>query len=126
MKGANKYAPLFETGQYGKLYITSGSHARGDTFHIQVLPDGEKAKGNGSQNTCLNSDAVEVYGIIGGNPGWTEEYGWLHKGKWQDDFTKLVRSKELEIEAKNESNRCTVEGADKAEKERINTLLKHY
>lgn len=74
MKGAREYSLLFETGQYGRLYITSGSHARGKTFHIQVLPKDELAIPNGDNNACLNEDAVEVYGIIGGNPGWTEYY----------------------------------------------------
>jgi len=75
MKGAKEYAHLFKTGQYGKLYLVSSSHARGTTFHIQVLPAGEKAKSNGEHSLCLNANAVEVYGVVGGNPGWTEEYG---------------------------------------------------
>lgn len=97
MKGA-EYATLFETGQYGNIYITSGSHARGKTLRIQVLPDGEKAIPNGSQNACLNETAVEVYGVISGNPGWTEVYGWIHQGKWCDDFQKLVDTRNQELE----------------------------
>lgn len=89
MKGSEK-AHLFKTGQYGKLYITSSSHARGNTLRIQVLPEGEIAIPNGSGNTCLNKDAVLVYDIVSGQRGWTEVYGWLHQGKWQDDFRKLV------------------------------------
>ena len=126
MKGARKYARLFKTGQYERLYITSSSHARGDTFRIQVLPKGEEAKPNGSSNQCLNSDAVEVYGVISGNPGWTEEYGWKHKGKWQEDFENLVRSKEMEIESKNKIDQATTEENVKAEKERIGNLLSEY
>ena len=63
MKGTEK-AHLFKTGQYGRLYITSGSHARGNTLRIQVLPEGEIAIPNGSGNTCLNKDAVIVYDVI--------------------------------------------------------------
>lgn len=126
MKGAKKYAGLFKTGQYERLYITSSSHARGDTFRIQVLPEGEEAKPNGSANQCLNSNAVEVYGVISGNPGWTEEYGWKHEGKWQEDFEKLVRSKEMEIESKNRMNRVTDEENSKAEKVRVDNLLSEY
>src|ERR1700728_4345741 len=99
MKGAIEYANLFKTGQYGRLYITSGSHARGATFRIQVLPKGEKAIPNGSQNTCLNKEAIEVYGVISGQLGWTEVYGWLHYGKWQDDFHKLVDERKIIIES---------------------------
>jgi hypothetical protein len=126
MKGARKYAMLFSTGQYERLYITSSQHARGYTFRIQVLPEGEKAKPNGMSNTCLNSDAIEVYGVISGNPGWTEEYGWKHEGKWQEDFEKLVRSKEMEIKSKNRMNQATTEENAKAEKERVNNLLSEY
>ena len=97
MKGAREYANLFETGQVGRLYLVSGEHARGKTFHIQVLPEGEQAIPNGCNNLCLNTDAIEVYGIIGGQTGWTETYGWLHKGKWQEDFlTLVVKKKQLE------------------------------
>jgi hypothetical protein len=91
-----------------------------------VLPEGEKAKPNGMSNTCLNSDAIEVYGVISGNLGWTEEYGWKHEGKWQEDFEKLVRSKEMEIESKNRMNQATTEENAKAEKERVNNLLSEY
>lgn len=126
MKGANEYAKLFKTGQYGKLYIVSGSHARGLTFRIQVLPDGEEAIQNGSQNLCTNKNAVEVYGVVSGNPGWTEEYGWLHKGKWQDDFEKLARSKQLEIEAKKKQDQATDEESYQIEKERVKNLLESY
>lgn len=95
MQGANQYAWMFKTGQYDRFYITSGSHARGSTFHIQILPEGIRAIPNGPSpnNLCVNENAVEVYGIIGGHPGWTESYGWLHQGKWQNDFEKLVKEK---------------------------------
>jgi len=93
MKGARGYAEYFNTGQYGRLYIVSGSHARGKTFRIQVLPEGEVAKGNGENNLCLNKDAVLVYGVIGDQPGWTEYYGWLYKGKWIQDFEKELEKK---------------------------------
>jgi hypothetical protein len=119
MKGANKYALLFSTGQYGKLYITSGDHARGLTFRIQVLPEGEKAIPNGSGNTCINTSAVTVYGMISGQRGWTEVYGWKHKGKWVDDFEKLYQDAKLKKEsniataskekAKRENNKLVVE-----------------
>jgi len=90
MQGAREFAKLFKTGQYGKLYIVSGNHARGRTFQIQILPKDEVAIPNGENNLCLNKDAVEVYGVTGGNPGWSESYGWLHRGPWEKDFKKLA------------------------------------
>lgn len=112
MNGAREFAELFETGQYGKLYIVSGVHARGRTFRIQVLPEGEKANQNGPSNLCLNRNAVTVYGEKGGNPGWTEWYGWLHYGKWQEDFDVLVadaqKQKECQEKKKGEVEVATL------------------
>lgn len=98
MQGAREYANLFQTGQHGRLYLVSGEHARGKTFRIFVLPEGEPVMHNGSHNPPLNKDAVEVYGILGGQPGWTEYYGWLRAGKWQQDFAGLVADRKAEIE----------------------------
>jgi hypothetical protein len=91
MQGAREFAELFETGQHGRLYLVSGGHARGRTFHIYVLPEGQEAMPNGTNNPPLNNDVVEVYGIVSGNPGWTESYGWIYHGKWELDFALLVR-----------------------------------
>jgi hypothetical protein len=90
MKGAREYAELFATGQHGRLYLVSGSHARGRTFGIYVLPAGERAIANGINNPPFNVDAVEVYGVVSGRPGWDESYGWLHLGPWRDDFAVLA------------------------------------
>lgn len=120
MNGAREYARLFKTGQYGNLFITTGEHARGKTFHVQILPDGEKAKSNYG-NMCTNESAVEVYGIISGHPGWTESYGWKHKGPWQSDFEKLVVSMRL---AKEEQDRINSATSAEAEEERRNNVQK--
>ena len=50
MEGARKYATMFKTGQYGKLYLVSSHHARGKTFRIYVIPEGEDAKPNGDSD----------------------------------------------------------------------------
>jgi hypothetical protein len=126
MLGAREYARLFDTGQYGRLYLVSGEHARGKFFHIYVLPKDEEAIPNGSSNAPLNKDAVEVYGIIGGNPGWTESYGWLHSGQWQDDFEKLALSKRLENAEKEKQKKATTEEIEEANKLRVQNLLKDY
>ena len=93
MNGAREFASYFTTGQYGKLYIVSGRHARGKTFHIYVLPEGELAKPNGDCNPPLNDNAVEVYGVISGQRGWTESYGWIHTGAWKEDFLNMYAQK---------------------------------
>jgi len=95
MKGAREYATMFSSGQHGRLYLVSGEHARGKTFHILVMPAADPVAGS----PWAVKDAVEVYGIIGGQPGWTETYGWLHRGKWEQDFYALVEARRAEIAA---------------------------
>ncbi len=126
MEGATEYANMFKTGQYGKFYLVSASHGRGATFHIQILPEGEKAITNGNANLCRNKNAVEVYGIISGHPGWTEVYGWLHKGKWQEDFKELVIARKKEIAAKREEGADALKNKKEEEAAHISSLLKSY
>lgn len=126
MQGAREYAQLFATGQYGRLYITSGSHARGRTFRIQVLPEGEKAIENGENNTCLNADAVEVYGVTDGQRGWTESYGWIHRGPWEDDFLAMVDQRKAEIRADDELREARRKSREDAEAMKTQRLLQSY
>ena len=122
MKGAREYAELFKTGQYGRLYIVSSEHARGKTFRIWVLPANVVI----STAPWSTLDAVEVYGITEGHPGWTEAYGWLHRGKWEADFANLVERRRAEI-AENTAR----QGQEKADAEAVlrqrqKTLLDEY
>lgn len=126
MKGAREYAQLFTTGQYGRLYIVSGDHARGRTFRLFVLPKDEMAIPNGSQNPPLNKDAVEVYGVVSGQPGWTEEYGWKRKGQWVHGFAELVAQRKAEKELKAEVDHQLGENRRAHENERIKGLLANY
>lgn len=126
MNGAREYAGYFETGQYGRLYIVSGQHARGKIFFIYILPKDETAIPNGPNNPPLNKNTVCVYGILSGQPGWTEEYGWLHFGLWQKDFEQLLVSKIMEREAKEKELKKQTDEEKNAEQLRIQTLLKEY
>ena len=122
MQGAFEYANLFKTGQYGRLYLVSGGHARGRTFHIFVLPEGEMVPNSAS----LNPNAVEVYGITGGHAIWTETYGWLHEGKWQQDFAAMVKQRQAELSIQTENEQKEREEADRKECERRAALLATY
>ncbi len=118
MTGAREYAELFkETGLYGKLYCVVGSHARGKTFNVHVLPEGK---------TNLNRDAVEVYGIKSGDPGWTEIYGWLHKGPWVADFEAIVQEKREEKDQEHRNaTKIHVQRVEDEEKRKL-ALLANY
>ena len=126
MQGAREFSNLFQTGQYGRFYFVSGSHARGRTFRVFVLPAGADAMPNGPSNAPLNKNAVEVYGVVSGQHGWTEKYGWLHRGPWQEDFHKIVEDRKSEIfTALEEKERITSED-EAATKKRIADLLAEY
>ena len=127
MKGADKYCRLFRKAeQIGRLYFLPHYHARGETFHIYVLPEGEKVIENGGINAPLNKGAVEVYGIVAGNPGWTEKYGWLHDGAWQDDFMTICEEKKQELQLQEERRRNASEKKNKDKEKRIADLLNTY
>ena len=122
MRGATEYARMFSTKQHGKLFLVSSSHARGKTFNIWILPSDEPI----NEMPWTIKNAVEVYGITGGQPGWTETYGWLHDGKWKDDFAKLVAARKIEMEeAKAERERAAAE-KEKTATERKAALLAAY
>lgn len=73
MQGAREYYPFFSDGEkLGDMTIRTGEHARGKIFCIFIL-------------------GVEVYGVLGGNPGWTEYYGWKRTGPWVEDFEREYR-----------------------------------
>ncbi len=124
MKGAREYYGLFETGQYGKLYISTDSHARGKTFHIWIVPEGESFEPK--YGRPFNPNAVEVYGITGGQPGWTETYGWLHTGPWCDDFAKLVEDRKAELQKKELKARKAADHKANQETKRVNEILSQY
>lgn len=122
MHGAREYATMLRSGQHGRLYLVSGEHARGKTFHIWVLPSAEPVTGM----PWSVKDAVEVYGITGGQPGWTETYGWLHRGKWEQDFATLVETRRTEIAAGVARREQEKADAEAAERQREAALLAAY
>lgn len=123
MNGAREYARLFrDTEQHGRLLIVSGEHARGKEFYIWVMPDGGVPDHYGH----APAGSVEVYGVLGGQPGWTEYYGWLHSGPWQADFAAIVAKRRAEIEA-CKAARIEAEALAEAErKQRTQKMLATY
>ena len=117
MQGAREYARYFEGEEIvGRLKVVSSSHARGSTFHVYVLPPAEEPEGV----------AVEVYGITGGNPGWTETYGWLERGPWQDDFLAEVGRRRGIVEEKEELRKLEKDRMDAIEATRRRATLATY
>ena len=122
MQGAREYATMFSSGQHGRLYLVRGEHVCGKTFHIWVLFSAEPVAGM----LWSVKGAVEVYGIMGGQPGWTETYGWLHRGKWEQDFAALVEARRAEIAAGVARREQEKADAEDAERQRKASLLAAY
>jgi hypothetical protein len=127
MNGAREFCKLFhQAEQHERLYLLPHHHARGKTFRIFVLPAGEKVIENGGFNPPLNHEAIEVYGIVGGNPGWTEYYGWIHEGPWQGDFYMICDRRRKEIRLLEQQQDSYRKAKADEEKKRIADLLGSY
>jgi hypothetical protein len=127
MKGANEYCKYFRKAeQVGRLYILPHYHARGKTLRIYVLPEGEMAIENAGINPPLNKDAVEVYGVVGGNLGWTEKYGWIHEGPWQGDFEKIYKDRKAFANDDRVKRELSRKESKDAEAEMVKKLLENY
>lgn len=100
MQCADGFAKLFETGQYGRLYIVSGNRARGATFRVFVLPTGERAMPSGPLDAPLNRDAVEVHDIAGVPPGREGAWSEMQLPNWQQDFAGLVEARCAALDAR--------------------------
>ena len=96
-------AAYLKTGRYGDLYVQIDRHARGKTLHVFVLSEHFNESADAPQ---FSQDAVEVYGIICGQPGWTEQYGWIRKGPWVEDFEALVADAKEAIRIKDEKEKA--------------------
>jgi uncharacterized protein CbrC (UPF0167 family) len=75
---------------------------------------------------CLNKNAVEVYGVTSGNPGWTETYGWLHTGKWVEDFERLVAERESALREEETENLSQQIASETEAAIRVKQLLEAY
>ena len=122
MNGAREYAELFKSGQYGRFYIESGRHARGRYFHLWLLPSDAPIDGGPRGR----GDTVEVYGITGGQPGWTETYGWLYRGKWEQDFDELVKCQKDKVAAFAAEQKQRRDALEEIELRRKTVLLEKY
>jgi len=111
MKGAREYFDIiydavlgyygdltksgFKEYRHGNFIFTLGQHARGKTFCIDVYDPSKPFNGDNRLN---------VYGMVDGDRGWTESYGWLIDGPWKDEFELYIESLKAEA-ARREDER---------------------
>jgi hypothetical protein len=124
MKGADEYYDLFngKSQVIGRLFLQFHKHARGKCFEMFVIPEG------GEPNIYGHAPfgSVEVYGMTGGQRGWTETYGWLHKGKWQDDFKALVSDRYAGLEVAKADIAKAENRNETATQKRVSGILATY
>ena len=83
--GHNGYGYTF---QYENIVFILSEHARGKTFKIWIYK---------TKDIKDTDEYLEVYGITGGQSGWTETYGWLCHGEWENFIAKYMKELEDEI-----------------------------
>ena len=117
MQGAGSYAiPMYSTYEqmglerfHGKLagYIYYGNHtvfdfdqhARGRTLDIYIIKDEDDLRKNG----LYDCDRLKVYGMISGQCGWNEKYGWIIEGDWCEYINGILK-KSIELYNQNQLN----------------------
>ena len=83
--GHNGYGYTF---QYENVVFILSEHARGKTFNIWIYK---------TKDIKDTDEHLEVYGMTGGQPGWTETYGWLCYGTWKDFIEEYMRNIESQV-----------------------------
>lgn len=138
MQGARKYVEAIEAltraGGYGFeefedsiKFIRKGNfvfdcdfHARGKTLHIYLLKDMPSLDADEyllRKEVYSSENALEVYGVVSGNLGWTETYGYLVNNEIKQvlsqilidamhDYNALKKSREAEA-SKEEMDKNT-------------------
>ena len=128
MKGADEYYDLFrgESEQIGRLYFQLHTHARGKCFEVFLLPKGVDREADKGKLYGGYPPMVELYGVISGQRGWTECYGWLREGPWVEDFDKIMDLKREESKCR-ELERLLRQEAEGVKRENlVRELLQDY
>lgn len=137
MKGAREYFNIIRSAHYRKLdgleetklgyrnhggdarcyrsgnilYVTA-SHARGKTLHIYLIDE--------------NEELFQVYGVTGGNSGWTETYGWTHKGTWVKPILQQLKNLSKAIDAHDEELASVKREREREENKQIGAKVEHF
>jgi hypothetical protein len=139
MQGADKYYDLIYKAyksKLGELYKVNclgygdgykfeniifilSEHARGKTFRIWIY------KTDAILST-LNDEHLEVYGVTGGNPGWTEMYGWTKDGNWKPYIERYFTQLEENIKKTEKYERIREEKIHEANKNKEHLQINKF
>ena len=141
MQGAGKYAiPMFST--YNQLglekifdkdfgsYIYYGNHtafdfdqhARGRTLDIFLVENEEELKEKG----LYNCDRVKVYGMVSGQCGWNEKYGWIIEGAWCEYINDILEKSLFFYEQNTKRAKANEKQRKIGEREKIEKRAKEF
>ena len=123
MEGLHDYCKLFTRPyQFGRLYILPGSHARGQTLHIFVIKKSHIV----TDDLWSKGVSVEVFGVVSGQPGRTEKYGWLKQGPWVRDFEDICVERRRILKEKSIASKNRILFTKAKEARRIADFLRDY
>lgn len=80
----------------GHFVFVLGEHARGYTMHVYLVKDT-----SGKYSVYNRTNSLEVYGIVSGQPGWTEVYSFTTDNKTINDALQVLLDTALECFQKN-------------------------
>jgi len=78
----------------GNIIYALSDHARGKCFRVFLV---ENIHGLTDKELINSSNRFEVYGVLGGQNGWTEYYGWKHEGNWVKLITNYLNDLKSKI-----------------------------
>jgi len=105
--------------KHKNIVFVLSTHARGKCFKIWIY-ENDNIKGT------LKDNHLEVYGITGGQPGWTETYGWLHNGSWVKYITNYFQQLEKLIYEEGHKNEIAADKTEEIRKKNIQNKIDKF
>lgn len=105
--------------QHENIVFIISTHARGKCFCIWIYENSE------IQDTLKDSH-LEVYGITGGQSGWTETYGWTCEGSFVNYITNYLDSLEKQVYEYEHADEIAADKAQKEREERFNKKVAKF
>ncbi|MFO1442933.1 hypothetical protein KDN24_06845 [Bacillus sp. Bva_UNVM-123] len=105
---------------YKNVVFVTNSHARGKCFQIYLI--NEKY----DNDEYFKNNAFEVYGVVDGQLGWTEEYGWIHEGNWITHITRYIGNLQSQADSLDHEKMKLLGGQKKQERKALKDKLNKY
>ena len=107
----------------GNIIYALSDHARGKCFRIFLV---ENTHGLTDKELVDSSNRFEIYGVLGGQNGWTEYYGWKHKGNWVELITDYLNSLKSKIDSHHKKAEEDKRSKDAEAKKQIESTVNKF